>query len=115
VSAGGLTVEVAVEGERAPLPQAIDLSAYRIVQEALTNVIKHAGAAHAVVTVRYRDDELEVEVADDGAGPPVGAADGSGLGIIGMRERVEAHGGRLHTGAGTDGGFLVRASLPLGR
>jgi signal transduction histidine kinase len=111
--AGGLTVQLALEGERVPLPQAIDLSAYRIVQEALTNVIKHAAAARALVTVRYLDDELEVEVADDGAGPPVGAADGSGLGIIGMRERVEAHGGRLHTGAGTDGGFLVRASLPL--
>jgi signal transduction histidine kinase len=113
VSTGGLTVELAVEGERAPLPQGIDLSAYRIVQEALTNVIKHAGAANALVTVRYLDDELEIEVADDGAGPPVGAADGSGLGIIGMRERVEAHGGRLYTGAGTNGGFLVRASLPL--
>jgi signal transduction histidine kinase len=113
--AGGLTVELAVEGERVPLPQAIDLSAYRIVQEALTNVIKHAEAARARVTVRYLDHELEVEVADDGAGPPVGAADGSGLGIIGMRERVEAQGGRLHTGAGRDGGFLVRASLPLSR
>jgi signal transduction histidine kinase len=112
---GGLTVELAVEGERVPLPQAIDLSAYRIVQEALTNVIKHAGAARARVTVRYLDDELEVVVADDGVGPPVGAADGSGLGIIGMRERVEAQGGRLHTGAGADGGFLVRASLPLSR
>jgi signal transduction histidine kinase len=111
--AGGLTVEHAVEGERVPLPQAIDLSAYRIVQEALTNVVKHAGAARVLVTVRYLDDELEVEVADDGAGPPVRAGDGSGLGIIGMRERVDAHGGRLHAGAGTDGGFLVRASLPL--
>jgi signal transduction histidine kinase len=111
--AGGLTVELAVEGERVPLPQAIDLSAYRIVQEALTNVIKHAGAERALVTVRYLDDELEVEVADDGAGPPAQAADGSGLGLIGMRERVEAHRGRLHAGAGTDGGFLVRASLPL--
>jgi signal transduction histidine kinase len=111
--ASGLTVELAVEGQRVPLPQALDLSAYRIVQEALTNVIKHAGAARALVTVRYLDDELEVEVGDDGAGPPVPAADGSGLGIIGMRERVEAHGGRLHAGAGTDGGFLVRASLPL--
>jgi signal transduction histidine kinase len=113
--AGGLTVELAVEGERVPLPQAIDLSAYRIVQEALTNVIKHAGRAQARVTLRYLDDELEVEVADDGRGPPGRAADGSGLGIIGMRERVEAHGGRLDAGAGTDGGFLVRASLPLDR
>jgi signal transduction histidine kinase len=113
--AGGLTVELAVEGERVPLPQAIDLSAYRIVQEALTNVIKHAGRAQARVTLRYLDDELEVEVADDGRGPPGRAADGSGLGIIGMRERVEAHGGRLDAGAGTNGGFLVRASLPLDR
>jgi signal transduction histidine kinase len=112
--AGGLTVELAVEGERVPLPQGIDLSAYRIVQEALTNVIKHAGRARARVTLRYLDDELEVEVADDGRGPGR-AGDGSGLGIIGMRERVEAHGGRLDAGAGTDGGFLVRASLPLDR
>jgi signal transduction histidine kinase len=112
--AGGLTVELAVEGERVPLPQGIDLSAYRIVQEALTNVIKHAGRARARVTLRYLDDELEVEVADDGRGPGR-AGDGSGLGIIGMRERVEAHGGRLDAGAGTEGGFLVRASLPLDR
>jgi signal transduction histidine kinase len=112
--AGGLTVELAVEGERVPLPQGIDLSAYRIVQEALTNVIKHAGRARARVTLRYLDDELEVEVADDGRGPGP-AGDGSGLGIIGMRERVEAHGGRLDAGAGTEGGFLVRASLPLDR
>jgi signal transduction histidine kinase len=110
---GGLTVELVSEGERVPLPQAIDLSAYRIVQEALTNVIKHAGAGRAVVTVRYLDDELELEIADDGAGPTVRGPDGSGLGIIGMRERVEAHGGRLHTGAGADAGFLVRAFLPL--
>jgi signal transduction histidine kinase len=113
--AGGLNVELAVEGEPVPLSQAIDLSAYRIVQEALTNVIKHAGRARAVVTVRYLDDELEIEVADDGAGPQVGAGDGSGLGIVGMRERVEAHGGRLHAGAGPNGGFLVRVSLPLDR
>jgi signal transduction histidine kinase len=112
--AGGVTAELVVEGEPVPLPQAVDLSAYRIAQEALTNVIKHADAAHALVTVRYLDDELEVEVADDGAGPAGGGADGSGLGIIGMRERVEAHGGRLYAGAGTKGGFVVRASLPLG-
>jgi signal transduction histidine kinase len=111
--AGGLTVELEVEGKPVSLPQGIDLSAYRIVQEALTNVIKHAGAARALVTVRYGERELELEVADDGPGPPVGGADGSGLGIVGMRERVEAHGGELHTGAGPGGGFLVRASLPF--
>jgi signal transduction histidine kinase len=111
--AGGLTVELEVEGKPVSLPQGIDLSAYRIVQEALTNVIKHAGAARALVTVRYGERELELEVADDGPGPPVGGADGSGLGIVGMRERVEAHGGELHTGAGPAGGFLVRASLPF--
>jgi signal transduction histidine kinase len=112
-TAGGLTVELAVEGEPIPLPPAVDLSAYRIVQEALTNVIKHADAARALVTVRYFDDGLELEVADDGAGPPVGAVDGPGLGLMGMRERVDACGGRLHAGAGSDGGFVVRASLPL--
>jgi signal transduction histidine kinase len=113
--AGGLTVDLVVEGEEVSLPQAIDLSAYRIVQEALTNVIKHAGGARAQVTVRYGDDDLELEVADEGPGPPVGGADGSGLGIVGMRERVEAHGGELQTGAGRNGGFVVRASLPLDR
>jgi signal transduction histidine kinase len=113
--AGGLTVDLVVEGEKVSLPQAIDLSAYRIVQEALTNVIKHAGGAGARVTVRYGDDELEVEVADEGPGPPVGGTDGSGLGIVGMRERVEAHGGELQTGSGRNGGFVVRASLPLDR
>jgi signal transduction histidine kinase len=113
--AGGLTVELAAEGERVPLPQGIDLSAYRIVQEALTNVIKHAGAARALVTIRYREDELELEIADDGQGPAVGPGDGSGLGIVGMRERVESHGGELHTGLGPNGGFVVRASLPLDR
>jgi signal transduction histidine kinase len=110
---GGLSVELAVEGEPVLLPQGIDLSAYRIVQEALTNVIRHAGAARALVTVRYGERELQLEVADDGTGPPVGGADGSGLGIVGMRERAEAHGGELHTGAGPGGGFVVRASLPF--
>jgi signal transduction histidine kinase len=113
VRAGGMTVDLAVEGDRVSLPSGIDLSAYRIVQEALTNVIKHAGAARALVTVRYLDDELELEVADDGTGPSIDAEDGAGHGIVGMRERVEAHSGRLQTGAGRDGGFVVRASLPL--
>jgi signal transduction histidine kinase len=115
VRAGGLDVELAVEGTPVSLPQGIDLSAYRIVQEALTNVIKHAGEAHALVTVRYGDGELVLEVADDGPGPPADAVDGSGHGIVGMRERVEAHGGELHAGRGPTGGFLVHASLPLSR
>jgi signal transduction histidine kinase len=113
--AGGVSVELTVEGEPSRLPQGVDLSAYRILQEALTNVIKHAGTPRASVTVRYRDRSLELEVADDGSGPPAGGPGGAGHGIVGMRERVEALGGELHAGAGPRGGFLVRASLPLSR
>jgi signal transduction histidine kinase len=114
---GGLTVEVAVEGEPRPLPQGVDLSAFRIVQEALTNTSKHAGQVSARITVRYGQRELELEVSDDGPGPSANgaAARGSGHGLVGMRERVAAHGGELHTGRGPDGGFVVRASLPLVR
>ncbi|MGH2985397.1 MAG: sensor histidine kinase [Solirubrobacterales bacterium] len=113
--AGGLTVDLAVEGEPTSLPQGVDLSAYRIVQEALTNAIKHAGPVRALVTVRYGERQLELEVADDGPGPsPDGAESRTGHGLAGMRERVATHGGALQTGAGPQGGFLVRASLPLG-
>jgi signal transduction histidine kinase len=113
---GGLAVELAVEGEPTPLPQGVDLSAYRIVQEALTNAIKHAGPVRTQVTVRYGERQLELEVADDGPGPsPNGAESKTGHGLAGMRERVAAHGGALQTGAGPQGGFLVRASLPLSR
>lgn len=112
--AGGLTVELAVEGEPTSLPHGVDLSAYRIVQEALTNAIKHAGPVRALVTVRYGEGQLELEVADDGPGPSAnGAESRTGHGLAGMRERVAAHGGALETGAGPEGGFLVRASLPL--
>jgi signal transduction histidine kinase len=112
---GGLEVELAVEGEPRRLPRGVDLSAYRIVQEALTNTIKHAGPVHSRITLRYAERELEVEVSDDGPGPSVnGALDSSGHGLLGMRERVASHGGQIETGSGPEGGFVVRASLPLG-
>jgi len=96
--------------ETRPLPPAVDLAAYRIVQEALTNVTRHAGATAAVVRVRRDRDDVLVEIEDDGAGDP-GAP---GTGILGMAERARALGGSLTTGARADGGFLVRARLPLG-
>ena len=111
----GLGVDFTVEGTARPLPQGVDLSAYRIVQEALTNTIKHAGRVRSRVTLRYGDDELVVEVKDDGPGPAADAREGAGHGLVGMRERVAALAGELHAGAGPDGGFLVRASLPLDR
>jgi signal transduction histidine kinase len=108
----GLPVELHVEGDPRPVPLGADLSAYRIVQEALTNARKHAGDARATVTIRYRDRELEVEVADDGRGS--GNGDGGGHGLVGMRERVALFGGELDAGPQTGGGFRVRARLPLG-
>jgi signal transduction histidine kinase len=112
---GGLEVDVAVEGEPRELPQGVDLSAYRIVQEALTNAIKHAGSVRTRVTVRYGEDELQLEVSDDGPGPSGNGEDGSGHGLVGMRERIASHGGELRTGPGPEGGFVVRATLPLAR
>jgi signal transduction histidine kinase len=109
----GLAVEYAVEGEPRTLPQGVDLSAYRIVQEALTNTIKHAGRVPTRITVRYGERELTLEVSDSGPGPSANGGGGSGQGLIGMRERVELHGGELVTGPGPDGGFIVRASFPL--
>jgi signal transduction histidine kinase len=104
-------VEVSIEGNARELPQGVDLSAYRIVQEALTNALKHAGPAQAHVCVRYYDDRVEVEVADDGRGS---IGDGSnGHGLVGMRERVAVYGGALESGPRAEGGFSVRASLPL--
>jgi len=109
--ATGLPVEAVVEGSPRPLPQAVDLSAYRIVQEALTNTLKHAGEAHARVLLRYRPDALEIEVADDGRGAL--ESDGGGQGLIGMRERVQLFGGTLESGPRPGGGFVVRARLSL--
>jgi signal transduction histidine kinase len=110
VRAAGLPVELEVEGQEAPLPPGVDVSAYRIVQEALTNALKHAGPASARVTVRYRADGIEVEVVDDGRGA---AGNGSGHGLVGMRERVAVYGGELRTGNQPSGGYAVRVRLPL--
>jgi signal transduction histidine kinase len=111
VSSSGTRVELRVEGVPVPLPPGVDLSAYRIVQEALTNVIKHAGHASAEVTVRYDRDCVELEVRDDGTGQTAGH--GGGNGLIGMRERVAMLGGVLRAGARADGGFAIHARLPI--
>jgi signal transduction histidine kinase len=111
VRGAGLEVGFTVEGTPREMPEALDLSAYRIVQEALTNTLKHAHASRADVRVRYGADTLEVEVSDNGVGPTIPAGDGRGL--IGMRERVALFGGELLAGATSAGGFLVRARMPL--
>jgi signal transduction histidine kinase len=111
VRSTGLQVDLRVEGDRSPLSPGVDLSAYRIVQEALTNVVKHAGAATAQVTVRYARDSVEVEVCDDGRSH--GFVSGGGNGLIGMRERVAMLGGEFRAGACESGGFAVFACLPL--
>jgi signal transduction histidine kinase len=108
----GLHVELQVDGERRELPVGIELSAYRIVQEALTNALKHAGDARATVHVRYGADSLELEVADDGARPGA-VRTGRGHGLVGMRERVALYGGRFDAGHNPAGGFVVRAKLPV--
>jgi signal transduction histidine kinase len=112
VGESGLPVELSVEGEPKALPPGVDLSAYRIVQEALTNVLRHAGPATARVVVRYGAEDLEVEVTDTGRRPT--AEDGAGHGLVGMRERVTLFGGELEAGRRRGGGFAVRARLPLG-
>ena len=108
----GLTVHVAVEGERRPLPPGVDLSAYRVVQEALTNAAKHAGPARVDVRVRHEADAVTVVVEDDGRGPADGF-DGRGHGLLGMRERAALLGGALDAGARPGGGFRVEARFPL--
>ena len=109
VRATGLDVALEFQGTARPLPAAVDLSAYRIVQEALTNTLKHAGAEHATVSVRY-GDELALEIRDDGSG---GTDANGGSGLVGMRERVAMLGGRVDTGPRPDGGYLVSAQIPI--
>ncbi len=107
----GLPVEVVREGTPVELAAGVDLSAYRIVQEALTNALKHAGPAQARVRVRYAADHVDLEVVDNGPGTGVGG--GSGHGLVGIRERAELYGGRVETGRCPEGGYAVRASLPI--
>jgi signal transduction histidine kinase len=107
----GVPVEVQIEGERTQLPPGVDVSAYRILQEALTNVVKHAGPARVQIVVGYGVGAVEVEVTDDGEGPA--KEGGPGYGLAGMRERVELHGGTLEAGRRNGGGFTVKARLPL--
>jgi signal transduction histidine kinase len=119
---GGLRVDVAVDGTARPLPAAVDLTAYRIVQESLANVVRHAGAATATVSVRYEPAGVRIEVTDDGCGAsasPRNAEAGrdgeaSRYGLLGMRERADALGGRFHAGPRAGGGFEVSAWLPTG-
>jgi signal transduction histidine kinase len=114
----GLPVQLRIEGQPWPLPPGVDLAAYRIIQEALTNTLRHAGPAQAVVVVRYQDHAVELEILDNGHGlePRGGVEGGSGHGLIGMRERIALYGGTLEAGPRTTGtagaGYAVRARLP---
>jgi signal transduction histidine kinase len=108
----GLAVEVHTDGDRVALPVGVDLAAYRIVQEALTNVRKHAHASRASVVVSYDPDALRIEVLDDGVGPSVNGRLGTGHGLIGMRERAALYGGTVDAGPGVHGGFRVTARIP---
>jgi signal transduction histidine kinase len=110
--AAGPSTTLTVRGRERPLPAGLDLTAYRIVQEALTNVRRHSGATRCEVTLDYRDDDLRLEVQDDGRGPSAAAAP-DGHGLVGMRERVTLYGGELVIGPGHAGGFSVRARLPV--
>jgi signal transduction histidine kinase len=110
VRAAGLPVDLSVEGEVIELPPGVDLSAYRIVQEALTNALKHAGPARAHVSIRYAQGALQLEITDDGRRLPDASG---GHGLTGMRERVAVFGGRLESGRRPEGGYALRAMLPL--
>ena len=107
----GLAVELHIEGEPRRLPPAIDLSAYRIVQEGLTNALKHARAGQADVTLRYAPDEVQIEVRDDGEG--ASPNNDPGYGLAGMHERVKIYGGEMSAGSANGGGFVLRTRLPL--
>jgi signal transduction histidine kinase len=113
VRAAGLAVELTVEGPSSPLPPGLDLAAYRIVQEALTNTLKHARASRAEVALRYGAAELAVDVLDDGRGATAKGTPGGGHGLAGMRERVALFDGRILAGPRSEGGFAVSARFPL--
>ena len=116
----GLPITLTVTGQPFPLPAAVDLAAYRIVQESLTNVIRHAGPAEAAVSLSYRPDELEIDVTDTGHGPKASTGPGAtgspaGHGQAGMRERAASVGGTVQTGPRPGGGYQVTALLPVHR
>jgi signal transduction histidine kinase len=113
VRRAGLPVALHVEGEPFPLPVAIDLSAYRIVQEGLTNALKHAHAGEAHVHIGYSEEELRIQVSDDGDGAAHPIGNGVGHGLVGVRERVKLYGGEMTAGASGGGGFRLTTSLPL--
>ncbi|WP_459649343.1 sensor histidine kinase [Kitasatospora sp. Ki12] len=113
VRRAGLPVELAVRGERRPVPPGVELAAYRVVQEALTNTVKHAGGADATVTVEYAPDHLTVDVTDTGGRPTGAAATGNGRGLLGLRERLAVYGGTLRSGPRPRGGYRVTALIPL--
>ena len=114
VREAGLPVSVSVTGDPRPLPVGVDLSAYRIVQEALTNTLKHGGRTTVEVGVSYLPDGVELRIADAGSngGPAATVEPGTGRGLIGMRERAHLYGGTVEAGPAPTGGFLVRAVLP---
>jgi signal transduction histidine kinase len=111
IGRAGLPVQLHVDGEPVALPRGIDLSAYRIVQEGLTNALKHAHASNAEVTVGYRPDELHIEIRDNGEGSST--SDGLGHGLVGVRERVKIYGGEMSAGSANGSGFILSTRLPL--
>jgi signal transduction histidine kinase len=111
--AAGLPVELTIEGDHTDLPPALDLSAYRIVQEALTNTLKHAGPANARVRIRRHPDAVTIDIDDDGSANPNGRSAGAGHGLVGMRERVALFDGELDAAPRPEGGYAVHARLPL--
>ncbi|MFE6056387.1 sensor histidine kinase [Kitasatospora sp. NPDC056446] len=113
VRRAGLPVGLAVRGEHRAVPPGVGLAAYRVVQEALTNTVKHAGGAEAAVTVEYAPGQLRVEVTDTGGRPTGAAATGDGRGLLGLRERLAVYGGTLETGSRPHGGYRVTALIPL--
>jgi signal transduction histidine kinase len=115
VARTGLAVDLEIEGKPFPLPRALDLSAYRIVQEGLTNALKHAHVGRADVLIRYSANALQIDVRNDGNGEAAGEAarDGVGYGLVGLRERVKVYGGEMSAGALSDGSFLLTTRLPL--